>query len=350
MTALKTVLAKLSKDTGKAITLGNTYGNTEFFPTGSASLDCFIGRGGWPIGKIIEILGEPGSLKTSVAMTAIKAYQDYAQKNGINKYCAFVDLEYSAEEQFILNFKVDLEKVIWQRFSTLEEAGDFILEIVKTGEIGLIVVDSVDAMQTEAETEKTTGDMMVGGMTKVLSKLIRLLTKLVGDTNTTVIFINQIRMNPGVKFGDPRTSAGGKSIPFYARLRLEFLKRKDDNKDVLGASTLRFKIPKTSFGPPKKDEYEIPFWPGYGFDTIGDLMSLARQLGCLANSGGQTKVLWTIDQEKPEVIHPEVGKGKEACYKLLSDNPDLAERLRQTCLAFSQHQNQASLTELPSEE
>lgn len=309
------------------------YGNLTFFPSGSVKLDCLLSRGGIPDSRMIEITGDTGTFKTSLALKLMAAKQQRRKEQGIkNKRDLILDLEYSLEKSFIEQLGVDLEQVIWQRFKTAEEALQYAIELVKTGRIDTVVLDSVDALQTAAQLAKEAGEDVVGGASKVLSKAIRELSKLVdeGDSTCTFIFINQIRLNPGQMFGNPQTNAGGKSIGYYSRLRLKLLPRKE-HPEVPGAYLMRIEVLKTSIGPPVNEEIHLCFIPGKGFDEVYDIESFAKSLGILKHTSGQSKIQWTADSE-PVPLLKNIPKGKEAAFQALREHPLLLARLREACL------------------
>ncbi len=331
---IDSILEKLTKDFGEDMS-GTDYGNVTFTTSGSTKFDCAIGRGGIPNGRIIEVIGDTGSLKTSLALTWVAQRQAWRRTNGItNKRDIILDLEHSLERSFIEGFGIDMSQVIWKRFYSAEEALQFLIDLLKSGMIDYVVFDSVDALQTEVQMRKAAGEDQVGGASKILSKAVRQLAKDVATLGATLIFINQIRLNPGQMFGSPETSAGGKSIGYYSRLRIKLLPRKDGHPDVPGAAVMRARIFKNGFGPPLEEDIELAFRYGKGFDPVYDIESLAKDLGILRHSAGQTKVQWRADLEA-EPLLPDVEKGKEAAQKALRENPQLVERLRHACLRMA---------------
>lgn len=328
---LDSILEKLSKDIGDDMS-GENYGNVHFTTSGSTKFDCAIGRGGIPNGRIIEIMGDTGSLKTSLGLTLIAQRQAWRKARGItNKRDIILDLEHSLEEDFIKSFGIDMSQVIWKRFYTAEDALQFLTTLMASGAVDYVLFDSVDALQSQVQIRKAAGEDQVGGTSKILSKAVRQLTKDVANHESTLIFINQIRLNPGQMFGSPETTPGGKSIGYYARLRIKLLPRKDNHPDVPGAALMRARIIKNSFGPPLEEDIELAFRYGKGFDPVYDIESLAKDLEILRHSAGQTKVKWRSDAE-PEPLLPDIEKGKEAAQKALRENPRLLERLRHACL------------------
>lgn len=331
---LDSVLLKLSK-TNSADYSSDDFGNCKFTTSGSIKLDAALARGGICNGRLIEIIGESGSLKTSLALVFIAQRQAYRKANGITgKVDVILDLEYMLERDFIEGFGIDMSQIIWKRFETAEDALNFLITVLPTNAIDYVMVDSVDAMQTEQQLRKEVGEADVGGASKILSKAIRTLTKLAPIHDATIIFINQIRLNPGQMFGSPEVTPGGKALGFYTRLRIKMLPRKDGHPDVPGAAQMRLRILKTSFGPPVPEEIELAFVYGRGFDLIYDIESFAKTLGVLRHSAGQSKVQWTSDTDFVPLL-PNIGKGKEMAQIALREHPILLERLRNTCLRIA---------------
>lgn len=328
------ILEKLTKDFGEDMS-GEDYGNVSFTTTGSAKFDCALGRGGVPNGRIIEIIGNTGSLKTSLALSLMARRQEWRKAHGVtNKRDLILDIEHSLERSFIEGLGVDMSQVIWKRFETAEEALQFLIDLIKSDLIDYIVVDSVDAMQGENQLRRKVGENDVGGISKIMNFAVRQLSKLVPRHNATLFFINQIKLNPGQMFGSPETTTGGLAIGYYARLRIKMLPRKDGHPEVPGAAVMRCRIFKNSFGPPLDEDIELAFLYGKGFDPVYDIESLAKELGILRHSAGQTKVQWTSDGEAIPLL-PDIEKGKEAGRKALRSDPKLLERLRHACLRIA---------------
>ncbi|MFM7857157.1 MAG: hypothetical protein ACKO96_35870, partial [Flammeovirgaceae bacterium] len=251
-----------------------------------------------------------------------------------NKRDVILDLEHMLERRFIEGFGIDMNQIIWKRFYTAEEALQFLIDLLKTNCIDYAVLDSVDALQTEIQLKKEAGEDQVGGTSKMLSKAIRTLTKDVAIHGTTLFFINQIRLNPGQLFGSPETSAGGKSLGYYARLRIKLLPRKDNHPEMPGAALMRLRIIKNSFGPPLDEDVDLAFRYAKGFDPVFDIETLAKDLDILRHSAGQTKVQWSSDTDMVPLL-PDIEKGKAAGQQALRDNPQLLERLRHACLRIA---------------
>lgn len=327
--ALDAMLEKLSKDFGTDMS-GSNYGDMSFSPTGSARLDAALSRGGWPLGRVIEIIGDPGSLKTSLALTALAKRQAYRKANNINKRDLIIDLERALEASFIERFGIDLSLIIWMRPDTIEEALQACIDLPKSGFIDFVIFDSVDAGQNEKQLRKKMGEADVGGTSKDMNAAMRQIVKIAMEHQTTYFFINQIKLNPGQMFGSPETTPGGRALSYYASLRIKLLPRQE-HKEVPGAALMRLRVTKTRLGPPLEEDVELAFLYARGFDEAYDIESLAKELELLAHSAGQTKVQWTSGSD-PVPLLPDIEKGKAAGQAALRTNPLLLERLRHACL------------------
>lgn len=325
---IDSILEALSKTLGEDAS-GDNFGNLEIASTGSLTLDMALKRGGYPKARIIEITGDTGTMKTSLALYWMGLRQKERKAAGItNKRDLILDLEHMLEADFIESLGVDLEQTIWKRFYSAEDALQYLTEIIKSGLIETIVVDSVDAMQSENQLEKVAGEDVMGGFSKILSKSIRTLTKLVAEHKTTLIFINQIRASLAL-YAPPTTSAGGKSIPYYSRLRLQLLKP-CPHPDVPDAAKMRIKVIKTSMSVPIEEEIELAFLYGKGFDFAYDVEACAKKLEILRHSAGQTKIIWTPGGEA-EPLLPDIERGKEAAQAAIRNSPELQQRIKEAC-------------------
>lgn len=327
--AVDAILASLSNDFGKDMS-GKNYGDVEIISTGSLRLDVALGRGGIPRGRIIEIIGDPGTLKTSLSLAIMFQHQLARKTAGVtDKMDLIIDLECSLEETFIQGFGIDMSQVIWKRPDTIEEALQLMIDLIKSGAIDCIIFDSVDAGQNEQILRKQIGEKDVGGISKDMNTALRQICKLAPNYNTTCIFINQIKMNPS-PYAPPRTETGGRALLYYATLRIE-TKGKKPHPDVPKAGLLELEIKKTKLTSPILENVEVAFLYGKGFDPLTDIEGLAKDLEILRHSGGQTKVQWRSDSE-PEPLMKDIEKGKEAALRALRENPLLLERLKHTCL------------------
>lgn len=320
---------KFGKDMG-----GADWGNWEPLATGSAQLDHALYIGGLPRYSIIEIMGMESSNKTSFCLSMLAREQEQRRLEGTydERMDIILDLERSMTTDFIEGFGVDMSRVLWIRPDSAEEALQVSLDYVKSGAIGMVILDSVDAMQNVKQQQRQVGETDVGGISKEMSFAARQIAKRCKEYNTTYLFINQIRLNPGVMFGSPETTPGGKSLGYYASMRLKFMTRKP-NKDAPGAYNMRVQVKKTRCGPDYEGVVEIPFFHGKGFATVLDISDTAKDFGIIRHSAGQTKVKWNPDDDDSWApILPDVGKGKASAFAAMEANPWLVEKLRQLCL------------------
>lgn len=326
---IDSIMTKLSKDFGHDVS-GENYGNLEFFPSGSTTLDIALGRGGFPMGRMVEFIGTNQSFKTSLALTIMAAHQRWRKANGIDKRDIILDLEHSLEADFIKGFGIDLSLVIWKRFDSAEESLQFAIDLIKSGKIGVVLYDSIDAAENEKQIRRQIGETDVGGISKEMNKACRELSKLVAKTNTLMIWINQIKMNPGQMFGSPETTSGGSGTSYYCRLRFKMLPRKESS-DYPNTGLMRIRVVKTGLTAPVENDIELIFTYGSGFNEVADIETTAKNLEILKHTAGQTKVQWTSESEMVPLM-PDIDKGKEAGIQALKDNPLLLERLRHACL------------------
>lgn len=311
------------------------YGDILPIPTGSLSFDIWTQIQGLPDGRIIEIIGEPGSMKTSLALMVVASRQRWRKENGITgKFDYLVDLEHTLTRSFIEGFGIDMNQVLWKRFYSIEPALQSIIDLVKTGKIHSVLYDSVDAAQSMAQLDKDVNADIVGGSSKIMSKAIREIAKICTTYETQYLFINQYREKIGVMFGDTRTTTGGKALPYYATMRLACKSDKKGHPDVPSAAKFTIKCLKTKCSAPINTELVVPFTYGKGIESIYDIVNVAKDLDILRHSSGQTKVQFTADSEM-EPIHPEVEKGKQACFDFLQANPLVLKRLEAACLRAS---------------
>lgn len=358
--ALDAMIKGASKKFGKDMG-GFDWGDWAPLSTGSTQLDQALYIGGIPLFSIIEIIGQESSNKTSFCLNMLAREQERRRKEREEAIAKgdeepprrmdiILDLERSMTSSFIKGFGVDLEQVLWLRPDTAEEALQVSLDYVKSGAIGMVILDSVDAMQNVKQQSRNVGETDVGGISKDMSFAIRQIAKLCKEYKTTYIFINQIRMNPGVMFGSPETTPGGKSLAFYASLRLKFMSRKA-NKDVPMAYNMRVQVKKTRCGPDFEGILELPFLHGRGFATLLDVTNTAKEFGILKHSAGQSKVFWQADGDIEDKncwgpLMPDIDKGKAAAFQALEENPWLLEQLRQLCFYVGNAPNRMSLEEI----
>ena len=316
--ALQAAMAKIEKDFGKGsiMKMGDEkVENVEVIPTGSLGLDLALGVGGYPKGRIIEIYGPESSGKTTLAIHAIAEAQ---RQGGI---AAFIDAEHAFDRFYAAALGVDTDHLLISQPDNGEQALEIADQLIRSAAVDIVVVDSVAALTPKAEIEGDMGDNKVGLQARLMSQALRKLTASINKTNTTCIFINQLREKIGVMFGNPETTTGGHALKFYASVRLDIRKvtmLKDGDTPV--GNQVRVKVIKNKVAPPfRKAEFEITF--GQGISQIGEIVDLGVEAGIIKKSGswfsyGDTKI----------------GQGREAVKRILEDNPELAEEIKQKIL------------------
>ena len=311
--ALETALAQIEKDFGKGavMRLGeNTHVVVESIPTGSLALDLALGIGGVPRGRIVEIYGPESSGKTTVALHCVAE----AQKAGGT--AAFIDVEHALDPEYAANLGVDIDSLLVSQPDSGEQALEIAEALVRSGAIDIIVIDSVAALVTKAEIEGDMGDSAVGLQARLMSQALRKLTSTISKTNTTCIFINQLREKIGVMFGNPETTTGGNALKFYSSVRLDIRKVTaiKDGDQIIG-NQVRVKVIKNKVAPPfRKAEFEIMF--GEGISKIGEILDLGVDYGIIQKSGSWFSYNGT-----------KLAQGRDATKAMLRDNPELCEEL-----------------------
>ncbi len=311
--ALQAAISKIEKDFGKGsvMKLGDEQiENVEVIHTGSISLDYALGVGGYPKGRIIEIYGPESSGKTTLAIHAIAE----AQKAG--GIAAFIDAEHAFDRFYAAKLGVDVDNLFISQPDNGEQALEIADQLIRSAAIDIVVVDSVAALTPKAEIEGDMGDNRVGLQARLMSQALRKLTATISKTNTTCIFINQLREKIGIMFGNPETTTGGNALKFYASVRLDIRKGSPikDGDNILG-NEVRVKVVKNKVAPPfRKAEFEITF--GEGISRIGEIVDLGVKFGVIEKSGSW----YSYGGSK-------LGQGREGVKSLLKDNPELAEEL-----------------------
>ena len=311
--ALKLAIDKIEKDFGKGsiMKLGDKPSvSVETIPTGSLALDIALGVGGIPRGRIIEIYGPEASGKTTLAQHIVAECQ---KKGGI---AAFVDAEHALDPEYARNLGVNIEELLISQPDTGEQALDITEELVRSGAVDIIVVDSVAALVPKAEIEGSMEDQQMGLQARLMSKALRKLTGIIGKTNTTVIFINQLRQKIGVMYGNPETTTGGNALKYYASVRME-IKRveglKGDGEEV--GNHVRVRILKNKVAPPfRTAEFDIIF--GKGICKIGNILDVATNFDIVKKSGSW----FSYEDEK-------LGQGRDKAKEYLAENPDLLAKI-----------------------
>ncbi len=307
--ALKLAIDKIEKDFGKGaiMKLGDKPAvSVETIPTGALALDVALGVGGIPRGRIIEVYGPESSGKTTLAQHIVAECQ---KKGGI---AAFVDAEHALDPEYARNLGVNIDELLISQPDTGEQALDITEELVRSGAVDIIVVDSVAALVPKAEIEGSMEDQQMGLQARLMSKALRKLTGIIGKTNTTVIFINQLRQKIGVMYGNPETTTGGNALKYYASVRME-IKRveglKGDGEDV--GNHVRVRILKNKVAPPfRTAEFDIIF--GKGICKIGNILDVAVDLDIVKKAGSW----FSFNDEK-------LGQGRDKSKEFLANNPEI---------------------------
>ena len=311
--ALQAAMAKIEKDFGRGsiMRMGDQQiEEVEVIPTGSLALDAALGVGGYPKGRIIEIFGPESSGKTTLAIHAIAE----AQKNG--GIAAFIDAEHAFDRFYAQKLGVNVDELIISQPDNGEQALEIADQLIRSSAIDIIVVDSVAALTPKAEIEGDMGDNKVGLQARLMSQALRKLTSTISKTNTTCIFINQLREKIGVMFGNPETTTGGNALKFYASVRMDIRRvttLKDGDTPI--GNQVRVKVIKNKVAPPfRKAEFEITF--GEGISRVGEIVDLGVELGIVKKSGS-----WFSYGET------RLGQGRDAVKKVIKDNPELAAEI-----------------------
>ena len=311
--ALQAAMEKIEKSFGKGAIMRmgeEKIENVDAIPTGSIGLNAALGVGGYPKGRIIEIYGPESSGKTTLAIHAIAECQ---KAGGV---AAFIDAEHAFDRFYAANLGVDIDNLYISQPDNGEQALDIADELIRSSAIDIIVIDSVAALTPKKEIEGDMGDSSVGLQARLMSQALRKLTSTIAKTNTTCIFINQLREKIGVMFGSPETTTGGNALKFYASVRLDIRPygKVKDGDDILG-NQVRVKVVKNKVAPPfRKAEFEIIF--GEGISKVGEIVDLGVEYNIIKKSGS-----WFSYGDS------KLGQGRDATKNLLRDNPELCEEL-----------------------
>ena len=311
--ALEMALAQIDKNFGKGsvMRLGDEVRPAmQVIPTGAIALDVALGIGGLPRGRIIEIYGPESSGKTSLALHAV------ANAQAAGGIAAFIDAEHALDPDYAKKLGVDTDALLVSQPDTGEQALEITDMLVRSGALDVIVIDSVAALTPRAEIEGEMGDSHVGLQARLMSQALRKITGALSNTNTSAIFINQLREKIGVFFGSPETTTGGKALKFYASVRLDIrrIETLKDGTDPVGNRT-RVKVVKNKCAPPfKQAEFDILY--GIGISREGSLIDLGVEQGIVRKSGAW----YTYEGDQ-------LGQGKENARAFLRDNPDLADEI-----------------------
>ena len=302
---------KFGKGTMQSLTAEVNIDPDNIIPTGSIALDTALGIGGYPKGRIVEIFGAESSGKSTLCLQAVAN----AQKQG--KRCVYIDAEHTLDPLYAQNVGCDIKALTICQPDNGEQALEVVNMCTRSGQVGLIIVDSVAALVPKAELEGEITDANVAGQARMMSKAMRMITGNLNQTGCTVIFVNQIRMKIGVRFGSPKTTSGGNALKFYASQRLEIVRTgsEKEGENIVGNNT-QVKVVKNKTAPPFKiAEFIIRF--GKGVDTLQELVELAVEDGIMQKAGA-----WYKYQDKS------IAQGKPAAKQWLKENEKIREEIK----------------------
>lgn len=313
LNALQLTMDKLDKTYGKGtvMKLGDSpVEQVEVIPTGSLTLDLALGVGGYPKGRVIEIYGPESSGKTTLAIHAIAECQ---RQGGI---AAFVDAEHAFDQFYAQKLGVDIDNLLISQPDNGEQALEIADNLIRSGAVDLLIVDSVAALTPKAEIEGEMGDSQMGLQARLMSKALRKLTSSINKAGCCCVFINQLRDKIGVMFGNPETTTGGNALKFYSSIRIDIRRSSQikDGDENIGNRT-RIKVVKNKVAPPfRKAEFDIMY--GEGISKVGEILDLGVELNVVKKSGS-----WFSYGET------RLGQGRDAVKQLILDNPELMEEL-----------------------
>ena len=319
--ALQLILDKMDKAYGKGtvMRMGDSAidDKIEVIPSGSLGLDIALGIGGYPRGRVIEIYGPESSGKTTLTLHAIAE----AQKAG--GIAAFIDAEHAFDRYYAAKLGVDVENLIISQPDNGEQALEIADNLIRSGAIDIIVIDSVAALTPKAEIEGEMGDSRMGLQARLMSQALRKLTGTINKTKCTAIFINQLREKIGVMFGNPETTTGGNALKFYASVRLDIRRSTQiKNGDEVIGNHSKVKVVKNKVAPPfRQAEFDIMY--GEGISKVGEILDMGVEKGIVNKSGSW----YSYNDSK-------LGQGRDAVKEVLKDNPELAEEIESKIVAL----------------
>jgi len=319
--ALQLILDKMDKAYGKGtvMRMGDSAvdDKIEVIPSGSLGLDLALGVGGYPRGRVIEIYGPESSGKTTLTLHAIAE----AQKAG--GIAAFIDAEHAFDRYYAAKLGVDVENLIISQPDNGEQALEIADNLIRSGAIDIIVIDSVAALTPKAEIEGEMGDSRMGLQARLMSQALRKLTGTINKTKCTAIFINQLREKIGVMFGNPETTTGGNALKFYASVRLDIRRSTQiKNGDEVIGNHSKVKVVKNKVAPPfRQAEFDIMY--GEGISKVGEILDMGVEKGIVNKSGSW----YSYNDSK-------LGQGRDAVKEVLKDNPELAEEIEAKIVAL----------------
>ncbi|GAB6012897.1 recombinase RecA [Viscerimonas tarda] len=318
MKALQAAMDKIEKSYGKGsiMKMGDEkIEDVPVIPSGSIGLNVALGVGGYPRGRVIEIYGPESSGKTTLAIHAIAE----AQKAG--GIAAFIDAEHAFDRFYAEKLGVDIDNLWISQPDSGEQALEITEQLIRSSAIDIVVIDSVAALTPKAELEGDMGDSKMGLQARLMSQALRKLTATISKTNTTCIFINQLRDKIGVMFGNPETTTGGNALKFYASVRLDIRRSTPlkDGEEIIGNQT-RVKVVKNKVAPPfRKAEFDIMY--GEGISRSGEIVDLGAELGIIKKSGSW----YSYNDTK-------LGQGRDAVKDIIKDNPELSDELEKAIM------------------
>ena len=334
--ALTTALSQIEKKYGKGsvMKLGeNSALNVEAISTGSIALDMALGVGGVPRGRIIEIYGPESSGKTTIALHVVAE----AQKLGGD--AAYIDVEHALDPVYARNLGVDIDSLLVSQPDAGEQALDIAEQLVRSGAIDVVVIDSVAALVTRAEIEGDMGDSHVGVQARLMSQALRKMTAAISKSNCVVIFINQLREKVGVMYGNPEVTPGGRALKFYSSVRID-IRRSETIKvgtEMVGSHT-KAKVVKNKVAPPfKTAEFDIMY--GKGISATGEILDLAVQFDIVKKSGA-----WFYYNED------RIGQGRDNVKNMLEENAAMLSELKEKVIAAMKEKREAELLKKPKKE